>query len=98
LRISPSEGEGLTELIDGYALEDEEIALMVVNWDGSVITRQGLVDVLSKGDSCLMNWQMVRKQDPVSSGGSSEPLTAPGMSAAPSSKKVVGGVAVDLPF
>jgi len=69
----------------------------VVNWDGSVISRTGLVEVLTKGDSCLMSWQMVRKPEPVfgSEKEQKEVTTAP---VAPVSRKMVGGVALDLPF
>lgn len=45
-----------------------------------------------------MNWQMVRKTEPIA-GADDTFTTAPGKSAAPpSSKTVIGGVAVDLPF
>ncbi|GMH93511.1 hypothetical protein TrST_g8411 [Triparma strigata] len=98
LQVSPKEGNKLVELISKYPLEEDEVALQIVNWDGSVITRQGLVDVLSKGDSCLMHWHMVRKTEPIA-GAEDAPVTVPGPTAAPpSSKTVVGGVAVDLPF
>ena len=66
LQISPDDCS-LPSLYDSSkiaiepALAPDEIGLVVVNWDGSVISRTGLVEVLTKGDSCLMSWQ-VREQ------------------------------------
>ena len=69
-------------------------ALVIVNWDGTVISKTGVPDILQKGDGALSGWQMARKVE--DNGGE-------GMVAAPEvyeggSKTTVGGVKLDLPF
>ena len=80
-----------------FGFEGEELALVITNDDGSVISPTGIVGILSKGDSCLMGWQMKRKNEPVG-GGEAGVREEVKLSGAVGSRTIVGGVALDLPF
>lgn len=97
LHISPEHGGEIYKR-EAFGFEGgEELALVIVNFDGSVISPTGIVDILSKGDSCLMGWQMKRKNEPVG-GGEAGVREEVKLNGAVGSRTIVGGVALDLPF
>jgi hypothetical protein len=98
LHVSPEHGGGVYKREEfGFEGGGDQLGLIIVNYDGSVISPTGIVDILSSGDSCLMGWQMKRKNEPVGDGGGErEEVEFKG--GAKGSRKVVGGVVLDLPF
>lgn len=75
--------------------------LVIVNYDGSLISDNGIVEIVSKGDSCLMGWQMVRKADPIDPNDGVGDMVVPEpkeKKAKTGTSKSFGGVQVELPF
>ena len=78
--------------------------MVVVNWDGSIISENGIVEIVSSGDAALMKWQMNRKPDPIDEPNNNEDFEEQQTSVLPKAKekqkttKSFGGVQVELPF
>ena len=75
--------------------------LVVINYDGSVISDNGIIEIVSNGDSCLTKWQMKRKADPIEVNGEEEEIVI--VEKVKEKKKVgstknYGGVSIELPF
>ena len=99
--LSPvDECASCVKISQDYEIDDFNTpSLIVVNYDGSIISSSAVVDICSNGDACLMTWQMFRMAEPVLLGEEEEQVEdVPDDVKKEDNKITVGGVTLDLPF